>query len=243
MNAILNQNFNTPPSSPLLQPRSSSPKSNTSRLNEQEELLSRQHLDIDSLKDYTSCSMNGSTHTTNQTNHNLQLPSPLSPNSNPTDFFTLSKSEVQYNNSTSSLIDIPNDLKLHHDEEFNFLCVDDNQINLTILNKILSKTFNQASLKSTLNPLEVIGELHSKIYDVLFLDIEMPELNGVQIATMIRSIPFFNSLTIIAVTSRSSPQDLVDYTNAGIDYTIPKPITIDSSDFKTIVLNTMKQRR
>ena len=167
---------------------------------------------------------------------NPQLPSPLSPVLNQSEFFNISSIEKEESR--------------FEEDVFNFLMVDDNKINLTIMEKILNRSFPKCcNLKSTTNPLEILDlllstELEEIPYDVLFLDIEMPELNGVEVAGKIRSIhKRFDQLSIIAVTSCYSPSDLQKYSQVGIDFTIPKPITLDPISFRRTVLEVMSKRR
>lgn len=222
MNVLLDKKpYRTPPASPLLELPSSSNIMNI----EDDETIST----TTSLESYMFLPFD---------DQNPQLPSPLSPTLNKSDFF------IPRTTTTTSI---------NTKDEFNFLLVDDNQINLTIMAKIINKSFpNSCNLTSTTNPLEILDILiHNgndtqdlPHYDVLFLDIEMPELNGVQIAERLRSIHLkFDKLAIIAVTSCYSPQDLETYRQVGIDHTIPKPVSLDSMGFKKIVLEIMEKRR
>lgn len=206
----------TPPASPLLQ------MNTISQQQVEEDISSSGVMSLSSLDSYNMFS------TIDQENQQ-QLPSPLSPIlNNQTDFFTLLKPATQ-------------DVEIVQD--FNFLIVDDNEINVKILNKILSRAFTSSNQISTTNPLDVMQLAHRTQFDVLFLDIEMPELNGVEIARALRSIPIFDKLCIIAVTSCSSANDIKIYKEVGIDHTIPKPIALNSMEFKKTVLETLEKRR
>lgn len=105
---------------------------------------------------------------------------------------------------------------------YKFLCVDDNSINLRILSKLLSKLFPQSSIETTTNPLEALKMIDNKSYDMCFLDIEMPELSGKELAEHVRKTNL--NLGLIAVTTRAGSQDVREYENLGIDTTFAKPL-------------------
>lgn len=114
-----------------------------------------------------------------------------------------------------------------------FLIVDDNLINLKILYKILSKIFPNAQIVKLTNSSTVMKLLETERFDLVFLDIEMPPISGIEISKRIRSHQRFNKLGIIAVTTRSNEKDLRLYKKIGIDYTFRKPLNYGL----TIVLN------
>ncbi|KAK6204595.1 uncharacterized protein RJT21DRAFT_117040 [Scheffersomyces amazonensis] len=127
---------------------------------------------------------------------------------------------------------------------FKFLIVDDNVINIKILERILSKLYPKSSVKSLQDSTKVMQYLNNHEVDMLFLDIEMPEVTGIDIACSLRhthrhshshmaSKPHkihhnntknFKDMGIIAVTTRSLPEDLELYSEIGIDHTFSKPL-------------------
>ncbi|CAH6719520.1 stress response regulator protein 1 [[Candida] jaroonii] len=108
--------------------------------------------------------------------------------------------------------------------KFKFLIVDDNLINLKILYKILSKIFPNAKIVKLSNSSTILKLIHQERFDLIFLDIEMPPINGIDISKKIRSMKHFNKLGLIAVTTRSNEKDLKIYKKIGIDYTFKKPL-------------------
>ncbi|CAG8729466.1 15477_t:CDS:1, partial [Racocetra fulgida] len=66
------------------------------------------------------------------------------------------------------------------------LVVDDNLITGKILSKILTKEFNhQVTCVSSGN--EALNKLSQNVYDLVFMDIDMPELSGVETSIKIRN--------------------------------------------------------
>lgn len=107
---------------------------------------------------------------------------------------------------------------------YTFLLVDDNLINLFILKRILFKIFPNSKLIYTLDSTKVEYYLNSVKFDLIFLDIEMPILSGIDLTKIVRNRPELDYLGLIAVTSRHNDDDLHLYKSIGIDYTLKKPL-------------------
>ena len=104
---------------------------------------------------------------------------------------------------------------------YNFLLVDDNTINLLILEKVLNKICPRACTVKVLDSTKVVTILKQQKFDIAFLDIEMPNVSGVDLARHIRK---HYQQGIIAVTTRTSVLDLKIYQEAGIDEVFGKPL-------------------
>ncbi|MEP0145280.1 histidine kinase N-terminal 7TM domain-containing protein [Pseudophaeobacter sp.] len=105
------------------------------------------------------------------------------------------------------------------------LVVDDNKTNRLILQKFLSSVFRVKSVSS--GP-EAIDLAHSFAFDVILMDIQMPEMDGVETTQKIRCIeqeigrePSF----IVAVTANAMPEQLNHYLSAGMDEVLAKPVS------------------
>lgn len=129
-------------------------------------------------------------------------------------------------------------------DQLNFLVVDDNQINLSVLSKLLLKVFkNCTSILSTTNSTQTFDLLMQQKCQILFIDIEMPVLSGVDISNYLRQHCQFDELVIVAVTSCVSPQQLETQRLNGIDLTIPKPLSLESLRTHQLDIFNCLQRR
>lgn len=108
---------------------------------------------------------------------------------------------------------------------YNFLLVDDNEINLRIFSRMLQKLYPRASV-GTLQESRHLETTEAALlhFDIIFLDIEMPHVTGTDIATRVRSLSGLDHVALVAVTTRYSSRDLELYCLVGFDYTIPKPL-------------------
>lgn len=89
--------------------------------------------------------------------------------------------------------------------------------------KMLNKIGFQADVVG--NGLEAISVLQSQSYDVIFMDVQMPQMDGLQATKAIRDRWPCRSLRIIAVTSCSQKGDREKCLRAGMDDYIAKPAT------------------
>jgi two-component system, sensor histidine kinase len=112
----------------------------------------------------------------------------------------------------------PADLKI--------LIAEDNPINQTVLLKFLEKLGYRAEVAN--NGLEVLEKLKRMNFDMVFMDIQMPEMDGMTAMEEIhRLVPPNRRPVMIAVTANAFETDRKKYLEAGADYYISKPIRIE----------------
>ncbi|CCE82023.1 Piso0_002716 [Millerozyma farinosa CBS 7064] len=124
-----------------------------------------------------------------------------------------------------------------------FLAVDDNQINLRILTRMLNKLYPCAEVISTQDPATVMDMVSTGIFDVVFLDIEMPEVSGVELAEMIRAESTYDRTGLIAVTTKAMPSDIKLYDTLGIDHTFGKPLSKSATNLLSRIEAVIEKRR
>jgi len=105
------------------------------------------------------------------------------------------------------------------------LLADDNPINQKVGLSVLNKLGYQADLAG--NGLEVLRALEQKTYDVLFLDVQMPELDGLEAARQIcQRWPGDKRPRIVAMTGNALVGDREKCLQAGMDDYISKPVRV-----------------
>lgn len=103
------------------------------------------------------------------------------------------------------------------------LVVDDNQINRLLINKILTKW--GATIDFAENGVQAVNKVETSKYDVVLMDIHMPEMGGLEATQIIRNKPepYFKQLPIIALTASMLTSQMGDIGNAGMNDYILKP--------------------
>lgn len=106
------------------------------------------------------------------------------------------------------------------------LLVDDNHINRKVASQILKKGGCEVDLAE--NGMEAILKVIENSYDIIFMDIQMPEMDGVTATKKIRELRIKHLAPIIAMTAYSMEDDKDRFINAGMDDYLPKPIKSES---------------
>jgi CheY-like chemotaxis protein/HPt (histidine-containing phosphotransfer) domain-containing protein len=105
------------------------------------------------------------------------------------------------------------------------LLADDNPINQKVGLSVLNKLGYRADIAN--NGLEVLQALEQKAYDILFLDVQMPEMDGLEAARQIcQRWPAEKRPRIIAMTGNALMGDREKCLQAGMDDYISKPVRI-----------------
>nr|WP_040913538.1 GAF domain-containing hybrid sensor histidine kinase/response regulator [Leptospira kmetyi] len=107
-------------------------------------------------------------------------------------------------------------------EDLQILVAEDNEINQMLIRRILEKLGYKPIVVS--NGIEALHHIETNETDVLFLDIQMPELSGIDTAKILTQHTN-QSLRpyIIAMTANASPTDRENCIASGMDEYISKP--------------------
>jgi signal transduction histidine kinase/HPt (histidine-containing phosphotransfer) domain-containing protein len=117
------------------------------------------------------------------------------------------------------------DTGLAHRLPLRILIADDNPINLRVGQSVLQKLGYRSDVAH--NGLEVLSALEQKAYDLLFLDVQMPEMDGLETAKKISERWSTDRRPrIIAMTGNALLGDREKCLAAGMDDYISKPIRI-----------------
>jgi CheY-like chemotaxis protein/HPt (histidine-containing phosphotransfer) domain-containing protein len=105
------------------------------------------------------------------------------------------------------------------------ILADDNPINQKVGLAVLRKLGYEADIAT--NGVEVLRALERKRYDILFLDVQMPEMDGLEAAQRICArYPISKRPRMVAMTGNALVGDREKCLNAGMDDYISKPARI-----------------
>ena len=102
------------------------------------------------------------------------------------------------------------------------LLVDDEETNQVIGRAVLEREGYEVDLAQT--GLEAFGAVLAKSYDLVLMDVQMPEMDGLTATRAIRALAHpARSLPIVAMTANVMPQQVAQFREAGMDDHIGKP--------------------
>ena len=123
--------------------------------------------------------------------------------------------------------------------EKRILLVEDVEINRVILMELLSGTNLQIDeAKDGQVAVDMFAASAEGYYDLIFMDVQMPNKNGYEATVEIRSMnrPDAQTMPIIAMTANAYREDIMSALEAGMNDHIAKPVDID------VVMRTLSER-
>ena len=106
--------------------------------------------------------------------------------------------------------------------DLTILLVEDNAINQMVATEILSTS--DISVDTASNGREAVKMVQEKKYDAVLMDLQMPEMDGLEATSIIRRQLKMTDLPIIAMTANVMQEDKDKCTASGMNDYIPKPI-------------------
>lgn len=112
-------------------------------------------------------------------------------------------------------------------KEKRVLVVDDNKMNLVIAKKILSSY--KMNVDSVLSGKEALEKAKENVYDMVFMDFMMPEMDGIDTTKHLRVLdpPYCKTVPVIALTANAIKGAREELLSEGFDDYLAKPIIIE----------------
>jgi CheY-like chemotaxis protein len=105
------------------------------------------------------------------------------------------------------------------------LHVDDDPVNLRVVEEILT-AFGHRAVKA-LGGLEALEAMTRQAFDVVLMDIHMPEMSGIEVLKRIRERPGADRDTpVIALTADILSREPSEYLALGFSGFVPKPVMV-----------------
>ncbi len=116
------------------------------------------------------------------------------------------------------------------------LMAEDNELNLIILSEFLiGQGFEILSARNGVEAVQMASNTHP---DIILMDIQMPEMDGLEATRRIRAMPHLASVPIIALTALVMPGDKERCIEAGTNSYLSKPVNLSQlSKEMTSLLN------
>jgi two-component system, sensor histidine kinase and response regulator len=117
------------------------------------------------------------------------------------------------------------------------LIAEDNAINQKLALMILSKMGYNATL--AINGVQAININNTTKFDIIFMDVQMPEMDGITATKLIRKEALHQPI-IIAMTANAMEEDKIECLAAGMDDFLSKPVKLDEIKNMLIKWSTKK---
>jgi CheY-like chemotaxis protein len=104
------------------------------------------------------------------------------------------------------------------------LVVEDNPLNQLLITRLLEKMGYKADLAN--DGLEALEQLNKSVYDLVLMDVQMPNMDGLEATRNIRKLHGSSPL-IMAVTANAMVEDREDCLRAGMDDYLSKPVNVE----------------
>ncbi|KKO48621.1 hypothetical protein VT06_11050 [Arsukibacterium sp. MJ3] len=102
------------------------------------------------------------------------------------------------------------------------LVVDDNETNLAFVQVLLKN--KPLKLQTATSAAQVFLLCQQQKFDMILLDIQLPDMSGVDVARQLRQLPQYQKVPIVAFTAHAMPDEIDRYRQAGMNDIIFKPL-------------------
>lgn len=133
-------------------------------------------------------------------------------------WFTLEKKPA----AELTIKNLPPDRVRENFSELRVLLVEDESLNAIIAQKLLSTFFRINDVDNALNGIEAVRKAEGNRYDIIFMDIQMPEMDGVRATEEIRKSD--KTTPIVALSAHAIKTEIDRALNAGMNDYVTKPI-------------------
>jgi signal transduction histidine kinase/CheY-like chemotaxis protein/HPt (histidine-containing phosphotransfer) domain-containing protein len=122
------------------------------------------------------------------------------------------------------------------------LLVEDNEINRQIARELLSDAGAQVTeAHNGVQALDALARLPADHFDVVLMDVQMPDMDGMEAVRRIRLDERLRSLPVVAMTAHAMQREREQCLRAGMDDHVPKPLDPDA--FLQTVLRWGRRRQ
>lgn len=123
---------------------------------------------------------------------------------------------------------------------FKIMIVDDNPVNLQVIGEVLQHA-SDYDISFATSGAQLLKSLELEKPDLILLDVMMPELNGFDVAEILKKDERFSKIPFIFLTALNSPEDVVKGFDLGAVDFVSKPF--NSAELKVRIKNQLELKK
>lgn len=112
-------------------------------------------------------------------------------------------------------------------KQFNVLVAEDTEMNMLVISNMLSNIMPNINILKAVNGNEAVAQFKKVLPDLVLMDVQMPELDGVGATIQIRKLTETMDIPIIALTAGVSKEERKACFEAGMNDFLAKPIEVE----------------
>ncbi len=140
------------------------------------------------------------------------------------DMLYLALSRLKYKEPLLDGVEIVDKETSYEDSQYSILIVEDNEVNRFLTRSYIEKLYPKSLIREAENGILGVEQYKKMSFDLIFMDIQMPEMNGYECAKNIRLLETHKKTPIIALTAANVKGEREKCINAGMDDFITKPV-------------------
>jgi len=119
-----------------------------------------------------------------------------------------------------------------HKEKLKILLVEDDRIEILKFKRSVSNIINDYVLSLSNNGKEAFIEIDKEIPDLIILDLNMPDTNGIEFLTILKNDEELKHIPVIILTTSNNDKDISECYRLGIAGYVLKPLKYDDYESK-----------
>ncbi|MEN8776195.1 response regulator [Polaribacter sp.] len=119
-----------------------------------------------------------------------------------------------------------------HKEKLKILLVEDDRIEILKFKRSVSNIINDYDLSLSNNGKEAFIEIDKEIPDLIILDLNMPDTNGIEFLTILKNDEELKHIPVIILTTSNNDKDISECYRLGIAGYVLKPLKYDDYESK-----------
>lgn len=119
-----------------------------------------------------------------------------------------------------------------HKEKLKILLVEDDRIEILKFKRSVSNIINDYDLSLSNNGKEAFIEIDKEIPDLIILDLNMPDTNGIEFLMILKNDEELKHIPVIILTTSNNDKDISECYRLGIAGYVLKPLKYDDYESK-----------